>query len=64
MPNPHGRNPEREEPKKRAQIMLTPTAKAILKKADNPIRQAGWRSVSALVEAMLRGEVEVPKQKL
>lgn len=59
--NPKGRPTERAQAKGRTQISLSPEAKAILASRDNPIKVAGWRSLSQLAEAMLRGEVEVPK---
>lgn len=58
--NPDGRPTDRGEAKRSTTLMLTPTAKAILKRDDNPIRQAGWKSASAFLEAVLRGEVDVP----
>lgn len=63
MPNPDGRPPQYGKRKGRTQITLSQQSKDLLKKehaGQNPIAQAGWSSLSALVEAMLRGEVEVP----
>ena len=58
--NPDGRPTDRGKAKKRAQITLTQDAKDILAQSDNPIKAAGWKSLSELAEAMLRGEVRVP----
>lgn len=60
--NPDGRPADRGEAKKRAQITLTQEAKDILAQSDNPIKVAGWKSLSELAEAMLRGEVAVPEK--
>ena len=64
MPNPDGRPPQYGKKKKRVEISLSAESKAALKADDNPIKAAGWPSLSQLIEAILRGEVTKPQRSI
>ena len=55
-----GRKQDYDQPKgQRVELRVTQTAKDILKSENNPFKAAGYASLSAYVDAVCRGEVEL-----